>query len=157
MFNLLLSGAQEATSSTASSVIIIVVFVIFIAGIMILQKKSVGKMPADLQKKYEGQIKNSIIAGSVAVYILNNDTIVINYNNKWYEFSRSNVASVYTGKANNIGFGLSNAEGKKSDCEVVGSKAAVNMKPGFFTMAKGNDANTIVDFICSNVSGLQRL
>ena len=87
MFNLLLTASQEATSSTASSVIIIIAFVIFIAVIMYLQKKAVGKMPADLQKKYEGQIKNSIIAGSVAVFILNDDTIVVNYNNKWYELS----------------------------------------------------------------------
>lgn len=133
---------------------IIIGFAALIAIIMIAQKKSVGRMPADLKKKYEGQIKNSIV-NSVAVFVLANDNLLVNYNNKWYEFARQDIAFVYSGKGrNNIGFGLLDSNEKNSNCTVVASKALVNMKPGFFPMSKRSDAKEIVQFIAGNISGI---
>lgn len=157
MMNFLLTtsaGSQELDFTDWRIWAIIIGFVVLIAVIMIVQKRSVGQIPADLKKKYEGQIKNSIIVNSVAVYVLTNDNLLVNHG-KWYEFARQDMAFVYSGVGrNNIGFGLLDSNEKKSNCTVVGSTALVNMKPGFFPMTKKSAANEIVQFIASNINGI---
>jgi len=156
MINFLLStsaGSQELDFTDWRTWAIIIGFVVFIAVIMIAQKRSVGQMPADLKKKYEGKIKNSIIVNDVAVYVLTDDSLLVNYASKWYEFARQDISFVYSSPME-AGFGLLDSNEKKSDCTVVGSKAMVNMKPGYFPMAKKSGGKEIVQFIASNINGI---